>query len=95
MLAGSIFSQHKNIFFYQLGSHVNYGKIELYLIFNSKIPYKGFIRTCKLEIPVTNFIAVVGGFEIYPWLSREMICFQMIYPMAGRGQVPMQDLFSG
>lgn len=37
---------------------------------------------------------MVGGFEIYPWLFREMIFLQMNYPMAGGGQVPMQDLSS-
>lgn len=94
MLAGKIFSQHKNDFFYQQGAHVNYEKIELYLTFNSEIPYTGFIRTCKLEIPVNNFAAMVRGFEIYPWLFRELIFLQMSYPMAGSGQVPMQDLFS-
>lgn len=83
MLPGSIFGQHKNNFFYQQGAHVNYRKIELYLTFNSEIPYKDFIRTCRLEIAVTNFAAMVRGFEIYPWLFREMIFLHMSYPMAG------------
>jgi len=55
---------------------------------------KGLNRTYKLEIPATNFIAIVGGFEIYPWLPNEMIFFQMSYPMAGSGQVPMEELLS-
>lgn len=44
---------------------------------------------------VTDFAAMVGGFEIYPWLSREIIFFQMSYPMAGSGQFAVEDLFSG
>lgn len=53
--------------------------------------YKGL---SKLEIPATNFTAIVGGFEIYPWLPSEMIFFRMSYPMAGSGQVLMEELLS-
>lgn len=56
--------------------------------------YKGLGRTCKLEIPAASFTAIVAGFEIYPWLSSELIFFQMSYPMAGSGQVPMEELLS-
>lgn len=42
--------------------------------------YKGLSRTCKLEILATNFTAIVGGFEIYPWLPSEMIFFPWAIP---------------